>query len=449
MVSDVVARPRKSYVQRSLQAIAGLLSLRYFVLRASTASVAIAGGLVQTFVFARVLTPHDFSIYILIGSFGVSLWLFDLGAAKILFVRARARHLAGGADATVPAQSTSVVLLYGLIVAAGTLACFAVTFLQPSIGTWQAFEFAMFFSFAALNLVWFPLRNVSSAVDEFIRFEGLEAIRRVGHLGLILALLWGLPLSAFLILANALWGLVLVLCIRRLVAVGALSPRLRGTASSLAGFWRHNRHEILSSGNYAVGELTIYNFPYFFVPLAFGLGAPTIILDTVFKIFRGATLIYAAGLDPLVPRQTHAFAERDVATLKKATLTAAFLCAIPTFALCGLLQWSGDRVFALLLGSAATVPAEATWILVVLLIANWAQNVANSLLLHTGFFREIARVATFLVMAMAIMTSTVIALNLNIVGFIAGYGAVYIAGTILYLAYVVRGPFRIAAQPRG
>ncbi len=49
----------------------------------------------------------------------------------------------------------------------------------------------------------------------------------------------------------------------------------------------------------------------------FGLGAPTIILDTVFKIFRGATLIYAAGLDPLIPRQTRAFAERDAATLKK------------------------------------------------------------------------------------------------------------------------------------
>lgn len=41
--------------------------------------------------------------------------------------------------------------------------------------------------------------------------------------------------------------------------------------------------------------------------------APVIILDTVFKIFRGATLIYAAALDPLVPRQTRAFAEHDAA----------------------------------------------------------------------------------------------------------------------------------------
>jgi len=181
------------------------------------------------------------------------------------------------------------------------------------------------------------------------------------------------------------------------------------------------------------------------VPAMFGLGAPTIILDTVFKIFRGATLIYAAGLDPLVPRQTRALAERDPAMLKKATLTAFVLCAVPTLALCALLLIAGDRLFALLLGHAATMPPAATTVLVVLLLANLAQNVASNLLLHTGFFREIARVATFLVIAMAAMTLIAIAAGVDIVGFIGGYAAVYVAGAALYIAYVWRGPFRRAA----
>ena len=93
------------------------------------------------------------------------------------------------------------------------------------------------------------------------------------------------------------------------------------------------------------------------------------------------------------------------ATLKNATLTATLLCAVPTLALCTLLLFAGDRLFALFLGHAATVPPAATLILVVLLLANLAQNVANSLLLHTGYFREIARVASFLVVAMAAMTA--------------------------------------------
>lgn len=438
----------KSVLPRPLRAIAGLLSLRYVVLRASTAGAAIAGGLVQTFVFARVLNPQDFSIFILIGTFGLSLWLFDLGAAKILYVRQRERHLTASRDAAVPGQSSAVVLLYALIVLTGSLLCFAVMSARPSVDIGRAVECALFFSFSALNLVWFPLRNVSNAVDEFIAFEALEAVRRVGHIALILAMLIGLPIFISMLLANLLWFVLLAACIARLGRKGALALQIAGAVAALTAFWRGNRTELLRSGNYAMAELTVYNFPYMVVPLMFGLGAPTIILDTVFKIFRGAALIYAAGLDPLVPRQTRAFAERDAATLKKATLMATVLCAVPTAALCVLLTFAGDRVFAVLLGPAATVPA-VTPILIVLLIANMIQNVASCLLQHTGFFREIARVATFLVVAMATMTGIVYVAGLDIVGFIGAYTAVYIGGAGLYIAYVVRKPFRIAAQGPG
>jgi len=430
--------------RRPLRLLAGLVSLRYLVLRAATAGGAVAFGLIQTFVFARVLGAHEFSVYILIGTFGVSLWLFDLGAAKILFVRQRERHITGSGDSSVPAQSGAVVMLYAAMVLTGAVVCFAV--MAARTGAAGAVDYALFFTFAAFNLVWFPLRNVSNAVDEYIPFETLEAARRIGHIGLMLALLAGLPFAAFLLLANALWAIVFVICIARLVRIGALT-RPRGVWTTLAAFWRGNRGELLRSGNYAIGELAIYNFPYFVVPAAFGLGAPTIVLDTVFKVFRGATLIYAAGLDPLVPKQTRALAERDAPTLKRATLTAFILCAVPTIALCAVLLLAGDRLFALLLGHAATVPPAAINLLVVLLLANLAQNVASNLLLHTGFFREIARVATFLVAAMAAMTLAVIMSGLDIVGFIAGYATVYVAGAALYIAYVWRGPFRRATGP--
>lgn len=447
MTAQAAALALKSALKRPLRLLASVLSLRYFLLRSSTAGAAVAAGLVQTFVFARVLSPERFSIFILIGTFGVSLWLFDLGAAKILFVRQRARHLAQADDVSIARHSSAVVLLYGLIVTAGTLVCFAVMASRASVTVWSAAEYAAFFSFSALNLAWFPLRNISNAVDEFIYFETLEAVRRGGHIAVTLALLVGLPLPAFLLLGNLLWLFVLATCLLRLVRKGALAPRLRGFATALAEFWRRNRPELLRSGTYAGAELTIYNFPYLVVPMAFGLGAPTIILDTVFKVFRGTTLIYAAGLDPLVPQQTRAFAAHDAATLKKATLTAAFLVALPTLALCALLLAAGDRLFALLLGHAATVPREAIVILVVLLLANMAQNVASNLLLHTGFFREIARVASFLVVAMGAMTAIVLAAGLDITGFLGAYALVYVAGAALYIVYVVNRPFRIAAMP--
>ena len=112
--------------------LGGVLSLPYLLLRSSTAGAAVVAGLVQTFVFARVLSPENFSIYILVGAFGVSLWLFDLGAAKILFIRQRARHIAQREDGPEPAQASAIVTLYTLVVALGTLLCFAVMALRPS-----------------------------------------------------------------------------------------------------------------------------------------------------------------------------------------------------------------------------------------------------------------------------------------------------------------------------
>src|SRR6185312_15782568 len=122
--APAVDRPSAS--RQPLQLLASVLSLRYFLLRASTAAAALAFGLVQTFVFARVFGAQEFSVYILIGTFGVSLWLFDLGAAKILFVRQRERHLAASRDGAVPAQSSAVVVLYAALVLVGTLVCFGV-----------------------------------------------------------------------------------------------------------------------------------------------------------------------------------------------------------------------------------------------------------------------------------------------------------------------------------
>jgi O-antigen/teichoic acid export membrane protein len=417
--------------------LSNLLSLRYLFLRSITAGGAVVGGLVQTFVFARVLTPREFSIYIVIGSFGAALWMFDLGAAKILYVRQRERHLARRTDDAVSAQSNAIVLLYALVVLAGAGLCFLVTASRPSITTLQALQYAAFFCFAGLNLVWFPLRNVSNAVDEFIAFETLESARRVGHIALMLALLLGLPFFVFLSLANLLWVGLFACCIGRLVGKNALARSISGCWHALKVFWSGNRREILSSANYGVGELAIYSFPYLLVPIVFGLGAPTIILDTVFKMFRGATLLFAAGLDPLVPRQTRAFAENDVVTLKKATWIAAALCAIPTSLLCAALLFGGNKFFALLLGHAATMPRAATFILVALLIGNLAHSVATCLLLHTGFFRKIGRGATIVSVAMAVMTGLVVVSGVGIIGFLGWYAAVYVAGAALYVSYMM------------
>ena len=62
-----------------------LISIRYLLLRAATAGGAFVMGFIQTFVFARVLTPDRFSLFIVVGAIGYTLWLSDLGLAKITY----------------------------------------------------------------------------------------------------------------------------------------------------------------------------------------------------------------------------------------------------------------------------------------------------------------------------------------------------------------------------
>ncbi len=423
-------------------------SLRYLALRAMTSAGAVIAGLVQTFVFARVLEPDLFSVFILIGTLGLALWLFDLGIAKILFVRLRAAQLQSSSPREITDQATAVVWLYGAIVLVGGFLCFGVTALRPDYSLLYAAEFGLFFVFSALNLVWFALRNISIAIDEFMYFESLEAVRRIGHIALLLSMLVGLPLIAFVILSNVLWAVPITLCVRRLLARGGLTGSLRGIPGRLRVFFKRNRKELLRSGGFAAGELYIYNFPYLLVPFAFGLGAPTIVLDTTFKIFRGAALIYGVGCDIAVPRQTRAFADGDVPGLIRVTLIGMAIAALPTAILCTLLYFAADKIFALLLGPAATMPQAAGPILIVLMAANLVQNFSTSLMIHTGFFRDMSRLAIGMSVAMTIVSLGAIAARLDIVGFLIAYTCVYVAGAVAFLALALYGPIQTArARP--
>ncbi|HXY22389.1 MAG TPA: hypothetical protein VEI29_06870, partial [Burkholderiaceae bacterium] len=258
------------------------------------------------------------------------------------------------------------------------------------------------------------------------------------------AVLLGMPLIVMLTAMIALWAVVLALCVQRVVARGALVLRLTGMIEGLRSFFRSNRAELIRSSTYAASDIYIYNYPYFIVPVLFGLGAPPIILDTTFKIFRGGATIFGAVCDILVPRQTSALAQRDGATLVRATLLAAALCCIPALAASGILILGADRLFAFLLGSAATMPPATTPILIALLAANLTQMVTHSVLVHTGYFREVARVGMGAVVAMTCVAVYTFAVPLNIVQFLEAYTVVYACGALAAIVLMIRGPIRRA-----
>jgi hypothetical protein len=428
---------------------ARLISIPFLLLRVSTAAGAFAMGLVQTLVFARVLTPDRFSLFILVGAIGYSLWLCDLGLAKILFVHLRAAHLAGRTDDRAAGQATAVIAFYILLAAVGALACFAFMALRPSMSLLDACDFGLFFFYITLNLTWVCLRSISIAVDEYVFYEKLELVRRLGNMTTILAMLVGLPFTAFLVISDLLWAVLVTAATIKLLQRGAMAPRLRGFVGALTEFFRTNLHAIARSGTFALSDIFTYTFPYYVVPWAFGLGAPIIILEATFRIFRGASVIYTAACDLAIPSQTRALAARDVGKLIRATLIAAGLCCLPAAFACGLLIFASKPLFAFLLGNAATVPPAVTPILVVMLLANLVQMVAQSLLLHSGFFREISRIGAGVAVAMIVTTAIAVAARLDVVQFLGAYAVVYAAGALYLAVAAFRGPVRAAVAHHG
>lgn len=425
----------------------------YAALRAATAGGALASGFVQTYVFARVLSPEQFSIYIVIASLGVSLWLFDLGVAKVIFVHLRDAFLRdrlgpGTEGEMLPAQAAGVASIYAVIVASGALLCFAFVAAGTNRGSLEATHEALFFVYTALNLVWFVMRNVSVAGDQFIFFESLDAVRRVGHISLTFCLFLPISFLSFMLWSNLLWGVLFVVLLARLGRLGLVRWQAGRMTAVSAAFFRRHRLALWSSGRYALGEMYIYTFPSLLVPAVHGLGGPTIVFDTVFKVFRGATVVFSAACDLLVPLQTRAFAAGDTTDLRRRTLQAFLVGLVPAIGLGLILGGAGEHLFAILLGGAAQVPPAFNYILIVLVLANLVQTVSNFVLVHTGFFLPIGRLATGMALLMTVVAAFDALLHLSLLGFAALYTAAYVIGAVLYVFLAVRYPLA-AHRPQG
>ena len=421
-----------------------LISYRYMTLRASTAAGTLGTGLLQTFVFARALTPERFSLFIFLGALGYMLSMADAGMVKVLFVDLRQRFLDKRPLRRIAGQATAIFVLYCGIAALASLICFVTLFALLQYSSVDSTELTLFFVFNAVNLPWMALRYFSIAIDEYVYFETLEAARRGLTTLALLALLFGLPMLVFLALIDAAWLGLIFAAVARLHERRVLTANTRSGVAHFVGFVRGNGQKIFNSGVYIFSENYIYNFPYFLVPWAYGLGAPTIILDTTFKVCRAANQFYSAACDSLVPRQTSALAERDGAAMIRATWLAIALCGIPAAGASAVLIVAGTRLFAVLLGPAAVMPPEMTPIIIMLLAGNMAQMVSHSVLVHTGYFKEVARISFGLLVAMTGVAVLTLWAHLDIVQFLNAFATVYTLGALVAIALMIRGPIRLA-----
>ena len=92
------------------------------------------------------------------------------------------------------------------------------------------------------------------------------------------------------------------------------------------------------------------------------------------------------------------------------------------------------------------MPPATTPIIIMLLIGNLAQMVSHSVLVHTGYFKEVARISFGLVAAMTGVAALAVWAHFDIVQFLNAYAAVYTCGALATVALMIRGPIRLAHE---
>ena len=154
------------------------------------------------------------------------------------------------------------------------------------------------------------------------------------------------------------------------------------------------------------------------------------------------------GLRRLVPRQTSALAERDGPAMVRATWLATALCGIPALGVCGV--WSLPDKSCLRCCSArrpSCRPDDPHHHHAA--VGNLAQMVSHSVLVLTGFFKDIARISLGLVVALTGGAAVALWTHSDIVQFLNIYTAIYTCGALAAVGLMIRGPIRLAHEVAG
>ena len=365
----------------------------YFLLKALSNFLALLWGFLQTFIFIRVFDYHDVSVIMLTNSICVFLMYFDFGLSKIYYVAIREKFIAGQALGD-NSEIVSLATLFGLVLACGALLIGGYLWLFDTRLHISPIVVSGYFLIIGLNLPWQLLQNASSAVDNFIPFEMLEVARRGLQLLVLLALLaYPAPLPIFLLLL-AIWGAAIAAALRRLQRAGVVSRYRVHPLAWYRALSPGARTSARQSATFLVGEAVLHQTPLLLTPLFYGLGAPVIIADTVFKVFRGAATLCRVSSETLVPQQTAAFFRGDRAELQRRTAQVLGMSLLIVLALEVAFLFFGNWIFSILLNVRGLISGFALTSVALLIVAGMLQNTFGSLLQNTGSFRALSLVTT-------------------------------------------------------
>lgn len=332
-----------------LEASARILAL----VKLANVGLILIWGFAVTFVFVRVLPLAEFQSFLLLVAFGNFTISAEFGLTSIIYARLRRHWLgnaAAGDDGGFRLEEMGILFLFlALLVVAGLL----ILLLALALGglhTAMPLLFILFFLSACLNLPALLAKRALAAVDGNFLWEGLDCLRRVATIGLLIAILFGLDPRLSLALQLAVSIAVIG------YAIGLVHQRLAMTRRHWFAFRiggghvrRHYLRDITASAAFTLSDIIAYNAPYFTIAMATGEARPMLLFDFFFKMSRALSMLVRATVEAALPRVTRAYHAGDVPRLRQ-LLGRAVMVAL-AFAIAGSVAvllagpWLFDKLF--------------------------------------------------------------------------------------------------------
>lgn len=417
----------------------------FLSLRVANSASAILIGFLATFLLVRRLGVDGYASYVIVGAIGIYLSAADIGISRVVYAKLREAFIRGGV-AEERAPVAGALRVYTAITIIAVLV-FAVTAFATSRVS-DASAQTLFFIYVALNFPWILLRYIAWAVEEHVRFDLIDVARRALQICVFLLALTTTDLRIVFALLDLIWLGALILSgwliSRRLCAVareGCSDSNDDGKSGwwwSIGAFWRRYASMLQGSAAFSLIEFAIYNFPYLFIPILYGKGAPLVAFDLFYKLFRAGVTGNQIASTALLPSQTRAFHEGDVAGVRRWTLCAIALSLIAVSPLILTLAVIGDTVFEFLLSGASVVGTAGLVAVIVAILANSFQNAAGSLLVHAGMVSQGLHISYITLAIMAALGAVTALAGFGFEHFILAYAIAYSLSAAAWTALASR-----------
>lgn len=331
-------------------------------------AAAMVWGFVVTFVFVRLLPIGEFRAFLLLIAFANFTISADFGFSGIVYDRLRRWRLGDAADFD-PREIAALVSFMALVVLLGGIAIAGALALRL-LPTERPVLFLAFYGLSALNIFTFLARRALAALDQNLLWEGVDLIRRIASVALLLAALWGMPI----LLSIALQALLMLLALglAQVVVHRSVGMRRRdwlaGGGPGMAAVWTRNRGDMGATMLLTLSDVAAYNAPYFTIAAATDDPRPLLLFDFAFKMSRALTAVIRALVETVLPGLTRAFHAEDRARVRQGIARLRMLGLGSALALALLLLVAGQPAFALLYdGSASPTHSELALIGVLLI----------------------------------------------------------------------------------